>query len=202
MPDNDPAPRSVRAVINPRLLEWARTTIGLSVEDAARKIGVRPSRLSEWEDGRLSPRVTQLRNAANVYKRPLAILFLPAPPETPQTPHDFRRLPDQEAQHLSPELLLEMRRARRRRAVAMELFSESDRQVVALPLRAALGEDPEIVGSRARTWLGVTQAQQGEWGGPNPGDALNGWIAVFESRVPRVSDDRCRTGRDARVLPQ
>ncbi len=67
-------------------------------------------RLTEWEEGRLRPTVTQLRKAANVYKRPLAVFFLPRPPAQPQPLHDFRRFPDREHAHLSPELLLEMRR--------------------------------------------------------------------------------------------
>ncbi|HEX9606675.1 MAG TPA: helix-turn-helix transcriptional regulator, partial [Gemmatimonadaceae bacterium] len=55
------SPRSVRAAINPDLLVWARETAGLSPDDAAKKIGVKPARLAEWEEGRLRPTVTQLR---------------------------------------------------------------------------------------------------------------------------------------------
>lgn len=173
-------PRLVRAIINPALLVWARTTAGLSIEAAAKKLGVKPARLMEWEEeGRLQPTVTQLRKAANVYKRPLALFFLPQPPATPEPPHDFRRLPGQDPAHLSSELLLEMRRARRRRAVALELFGDLERPVRALPLRAALNDDPEVVGARGREWLEVTSAQQARWMGTY--DALNGWIAAFES---------------------
>jgi Zn-dependent peptidase ImmA (M78 family) len=181
MPVQEPAARrSVRAVINPELLVWARNTAGLSIEDAAKKLGVRPSRLAEWEDRRLPPTVTQLRKAANVYKRPLAVFFLPRPPAQPQPLHDFRRFPGQQQARLSPELLLQMRRARRRRAVALELLGDLDRPVTALPLRAAIDDDPNDVAARGRDSLGVSLAQQARW--IDPHDALNGWIAAFEAR--------------------
>ena len=172
--------RQIRAVINPALLVWARNTAGLTPEDAAKKLGVPPKRLIEWEEGRLPPTVTQLRKAASVYKRPLAVFFSPQPPAQPQPLHDFRRLPGREQVHLSPELLLEMRRARRRRAVALELLRDLERPVTALPLRASLDNDPDDVAERGRQWLGVTLAQQAQWIGPY--EALNGWIAAFEVR--------------------
>lgn len=181
MPDQESAaPRSVRAVINSELLVWARTAAGLSVEDAAKKLGVKPSRLTDWEEGRLPPTVPQLRKAATVYKRPLAVFFLSQPPAKPQPLHDFRRFPGQQQAPLSPELLLEMRRARRRRAVALELLSDLERLVTALPLRATIDGDPNDVAAGGREWLDVTLQQQGRWVGPY--DALNGWIAAFEAR--------------------
>lgn len=76
MPNHEAAAvRSVRANINPGLLVWARETAGLPRDAAAKKIGVKPARLAEWEEGRLRPTVTQLRKAASVYKRPLAVFF-------------------------------------------------------------------------------------------------------------------------------
>lgn len=181
MPDHEPAtPRSVRAVINAELLVWARTSIGLTLEAAAKKLGVKPTRLVEWEAGLRSPTVSQLRKAASVYKRPLAVFFRPRPPVEPQPLHDFRRFPGQEQLGLSSDLLLEMRRARRRRAVTLELLGDLERPVDTLPLRASLDDDPEEVGARGRAWLGIGLAQQARWQGSN--EALNNWIVAFESR--------------------
>lgn len=179
MPDQASSPRSVRAVINHKLLVWARNTTGLSLEAAAKKLGVKPARLRDWEDNRLSPTVAQLRKAASVYKRPLAVFFLPRPPAQPQPLHDFRRLPDRERAYLSPELLLEMRRARRRRAVAVELLGDLQQPGLSLPLRATVDDDPEAIAARGREWLGVSLAQQSRWLGTY--DALNGWLAAFEA---------------------
>jgi len=174
------SPRSARAAINPDLLVWARETAGLPPDDAAKKIGVKPARLAEWEEGRLHPTVTQLRKAANVYKRPLAAFFLQRPPARPQPLHDFRRFPGRERIRLSPELLLEMRRARRRRSVVLELLDDLERPVTALPLRGSLEDDPEELAARGREWLRVSLTEQARWVAPY--EALNGWIATFEAR--------------------
>jgi Zn-dependent peptidase ImmA (M78 family)/DNA-binding XRE family transcriptional regulator len=172
----------VSAVVKPALLRWARETAGLTSEQAAKKLGVQPRRLAEWEEeeGRLRPTVGQLRKAANVYKRALAVFFLPEPPAQPAPLHDFRRLPADTPARLSPELLLEMRRARRRRAVALEILTDLDRPVPELPLRFTLNEDPEEVATRARTWLGVALDEQARWAGAY--EPLNAWLAAFEAR--------------------
>jgi len=51
----------------------ARSTSGLALEDAAAKIGVPPDPHSRWEDGKEDLTIAQLRKAAGVYKRPLAV---------------------------------------------------------------------------------------------------------------------------------
>ncbi len=168
------------AQITPGLLQWARDTSGLSLEVAAGKLGVKPERVAEWEAAGPPPTGPQLRKAADVYKRPLALFFLPAPPTSPEPLHDFRRLPGMELAALSPELLREMRRARRRRAITIELLADLDLPMPDFPLRAVLGDDAEVVGARAREWLGVTLADQRRWQGEY--QALAGWIAGLETR--------------------
>jgi Zn-dependent peptidase ImmA (M78 family) len=73
-----------------------------------------------------------------------------------------------------------MRRARRRRAVALELLSDFDRPVPELPLRAALDDDPEEIATRARTWLEVSIDEQSRW--TSDYDPLNAWLTVCEAR--------------------
>ncbi len=168
------------ASIKPDLLRWARDTVGLSLEAAADKLKVKPEQLARWEAGDLPPTVPQLRKAADVYKRPLALFFLPAPPTQPELPHDFRRVPGIEVPPLSPELLREMRRARRRRAIALELLADLGLPIPEFPLRAALGEDTEAVAARSREWLGVTIADQRRW--RTEYQPIAGWIAALEAR--------------------
>lgn len=174
------SPRSIAADVRPDLLRWARTSTGMSVGVAAKKIGVKPERLTEWEEGRRSPTVAQLRKAAHVYKRPLAVFFLVAAPAQPDPPHDFRRLPDEEPPPVSTELLFELRRARRRRLVSLELFTDLAVEVESFTIAASINEDPELVARRGRQWLGVTLEQQAQWN--RPYETLGGWIAAFEKR--------------------
>lgn len=172
-------PRRVLAIVKPALLRWARETTGMNVDDAAPKIGVKPDRLRDWEEGRLRPSVPQLRNAARVYKRPFAVFFLSEPPPQPEPPHDFRRFPDEEVPATSPALAFAMRRARRRHTVALELFDELEIAPRQLALHASIEDDPERVAARIRDWLGVSLEEQMRWRTEHA--ALNGWIAACEA---------------------
>lgn len=67
------------ALVEPSVLRWARESIDLTPVAAARKIGVPDDRVQAWESGAEVPTVAQLRKAAEVYKRSLAVFFLPAP---------------------------------------------------------------------------------------------------------------------------
>jgi hypothetical protein len=124
--------------------------------------------------------VSQIRKAAGVYRRPFAAFFLAEPPARPAPLHDFRRLPAGTPAEPSAELLLQMRRARRRRTVAVALTSELGREVPEFPLRATLDENAEVVAARARSWLGVLAEEQSRWTGDY--GPLNAWIAAFEGR--------------------
>src|SRR6185503_8417176 len=112
------------AFVKPDLLVWAREDSGLSLEAAAKKISIRPDRLLACEQGDARLTVNQLRTLSNAYKRPLAFFFLPQPPPKSATLHDFRRLPDEEPESASPKLRLEIRRAKYRRRISLNLFSE------------------------------------------------------------------------------
>jgi Zn-dependent peptidase ImmA (M78 family) len=170
----------VFVTVKPELLTWAREAANLSADQAARKIGVKPERVVWWELGIGRPTVVQLRKAADAYRRPLAAFFLPEPPARPVLPHDFRRLPAGAPAEPSAELILQVRRARRRRAVARALASGLGREVPELGLRVSLDEDAEAVAARARSWLDVTSEEQAQWTGDY--GPLNSWIATFEAR--------------------
>lgn len=70
------APKDQLALANPRMLEWGRSTVGLNVERAAKKIGVKPATLSSWESGEAKSTIPQLRRVAAAYKRPMAAFYL------------------------------------------------------------------------------------------------------------------------------
>jgi hypothetical protein len=69
------------AHVTPEVLRWARASVGYELEDPAAGIGVKPEKLERAEAGDLMLTLRQAERAADVYDRPLAALFLPAPPE-------------------------------------------------------------------------------------------------------------------------
>jgi transcriptional regulator with XRE-family HTH domain len=127
--------QSIRtANVKPELLAWARTSRGFPLAVAAEKVGVTPALLQQWEAGEAAPTVAQLRKAATVYKRSLAVFFLPAVPADPseKVPSDFRRLPGPGPAAVTPELRLALRTAHVQREAALELAATnaSSRQAI------------------------------------------------------------------------
>lgn len=86
--------------INPEILIWARERAGLTVDDAARGIGLTGERAAErllaMESGELEPTRRQVGEMAKRYRRPLLAFYMPAPPKPGKATHDFRTLPERE----------------------------------------------------------------------------------------------------------
>jgi transcriptional regulator with XRE-family HTH domain len=166
--------RTPDALIRPELLVWARESSGFGIDGAAAKLRVSEDRLRSWEGGEARPTIAQLRAAARVYKRPLAIFYLPEPPFDFQPLRDYRRVPDAQLGQLSPELLAVIRRAHAVRDAALELRELADEPVAPAPKIDDGTTDPELFGAAAREFLGVTPAQQALW--RDPRRALNAWL--------------------------
>jgi len=173
----------IRAKVNPKLLGWARKSAGLSVDEAARKIGgkkFKPERLEAWESGDEQPTVVQLRKVARVYKRPLAVFFLAEFPRDFTIPRDFRRLPGDGLRTISPDLLLEIRQAEERRELALELYADLGEQPPSFGLTASLDEEPEQIADRIRSALNVSIEEQMGWRDPQRYKPLNQWRRRIE----------------------
>jgi Zn-dependent peptidase ImmA (M78 family) len=83
--------------INPDILKWARETAGLSVEEAAERLGLKDSaretaidKLNALETGERSLSQTTLERAVSVYRRPLITFYMARPPRRGQRATDFR----------------------------------------------------------------------------------------------------------------
>ena len=170
--------RTPPALIEPALLKWARASAGLTVEEAAKKLGQTPERLAAWEEGEEQLSVAQLRDAARIYKRPLAVFHLPEPPRDFQPLRDFRRVPEAEATRLSPELQHTIRRAHAQREAALELRELAGEPTRPSPTLDTAPRDPEAFGAAGRKLLGVGLDAQLDW--TDPGRALGGWMAALE----------------------
>lgn len=172
--------KSIEALVKPELLRWARESGGFSPEQAAERARIPVERLLSWENGAEKPTVAQVRNLANVYRRPLAVFYLPEPPKTFAALHDFRRLPQRNPRHRwSPELHLAIRRARLRREVALDLHDTLDLEIPKFSIRASLSDNAETVGRYLRESLGVTYDEQIRW--RNKWVAFRAWRDAFEA---------------------
>lgn len=159
------------------MVEWGRTTAGLDVHRAAKKIGVKPATLSSWEAGAVRPTIPQLRRLAAAYKRPMAAFYMPAPPRHFTVVKDHRRLPGDAGVAYSSALLFALRTATYRRDVALDLEPDAERS----PLVGGhtIDERPEALAAQIRDVLGVSLAEQHAWNDEYA--ALNGWKNALEA---------------------
>ncbi|MDQ0473440.1 XRE family transcriptional regulator [Labrys wisconsinensis] len=170
--------RSIAAIVEPKILTWARATAGLSIDDAARSIQTKPEKVEAWERGEESPSMAQLRKMAAAYKRVLSDFYLPAVPREGAIPHDFRRLPGEVALHYSRALRYQLRIAAERRELALDLADELDSEVPTVDGHLRLDADAEQSGAELRRQLRTTIDKQRIWRDPRAG--YNGWRAAIE----------------------
>ena len=89
--------------INGAILIWARETLALTLEDAAKKLNFKDGRnvsaaekLAAFEDGTKEPSRGLLSRMSVVYRRPILTFYLDRPPAVGDRGEDFRSLPDRE----------------------------------------------------------------------------------------------------------
>ncbi len=171
-------PQTVKALVKPSLLIWARKKSGLSIDEIARRLSITPARYNDWEAGSDSPSVAKLRDLADLYKRPLAVFYLPAPPLTFDTPKDFRLLPASDQGRMSHGLRMEIERANFRREVAIELDTRMGIVRPVVKIDRPDRNNPELFAKKARELLGISFEQQFSW--RDAGIALKEWITILE----------------------
>jgi len=119
--------------LNPKILEWARSTAGLSLEEAAHAIGLAdargvpgPSRLELLEAGEEDPSRPLLLKMARAYRRPLLVFYLEEPPKKGDRGKDFRTLPGREEPLYDPLLDALIRDIRGRQTILKSLLQDSE----------------------------------------------------------------------------
>jgi Zn-dependent peptidase ImmA (M78 family) len=179
--------KSVKALINPAMLAWAREQAGFNPDNAAGRLHIDEERLTALESGDETPTFAKLLDIADLYKRPVSLFYLKAPPKGWQPIQDFRRLPGVD-EGFSPQLTYAIRQARERREVALTVREELGEKVKPFTLKATLKTDVEELGEQIRDYLGVTPADQQRF----RRKAFDGWRLAAEAKdilvfvVPRL----------------
>lgn len=150
--------------INPRILTWARETAGLSMEDAAAKLGLTNSskasaeeKLEKLENGDDKPTRLQLMKIANTYRRPLTAFYMAAPPATGSRGEDFRTLPGPVAPQETATLDALLRDVRARQDMLRSILEDED-DTPRLPFVGSIKISSGIADAvvRMKSALGVT----------------------------------------------
>lgn len=192
--------------LSTEVLEWARTSMGYTIEQAAKKAGVSNERFESWEKGEKLPTYKQLEKLAEtVYKRPLALLFLKSPPKEDPIQKDFRNFSNADIIHLSSELRLALRKARRYQLILDEI-THLDHGKTLNKFLISLNDNPENCAKLFREFMGLSLATQKSW---NIENALTNFrneiekigICVFQLKMP-ISEARafCLTGNNPLIV--
>jgi Zn-dependent peptidase ImmA (M78 family) len=181
------ATKNIPALINPKMLAWARDSARLTIDEAAHKIGIAAEKLAACEAGETQLTFPQFIKAAREYKRPASLFYLKSPPAGWAPIQDFRHLPGSEA-GFSPRLAYVIRQARERREVALELRADLNEPVIPFTLDATTGSDVDALAHEIRAYLGVTDAEQRQW----KENAFSAWRMALEAKdvlvfmIPRL----------------
>lgn len=155
------------AQINPRILSWARETAGLSLEEAAGKLGLSSTakanaaeKLAQVERGERPVSRGLLEKAATAYRRPLVTFYLPQPPTRAERGEDFRTVtgPRPREDAMLDALVRDVRT--RQQLLREAILDDEDTKPLPLVASSRMGEGAQTVAERIRQALGVTTAQQ------------------------------------------
>jgi Zn-dependent peptidase ImmA (M78 family) len=156
------------AQINPRILSWARETAGLSVGEAAEKLGLKSTakasaieKLLQVEGGARPIGQGMLQKAAATYRRPLVAFYLPEPPARGERGEDFRTVAGAASPREDAMLDALIRDVRARQGMLREVLSD-DEDTRKLPFVASckMSQGAKVVEAKIRATLGVTTADQ------------------------------------------
>lgn len=112
-----------KANINPVVLKWARESAKLTIEVVAGKMGCDEKKIAAWENGQDLPTLKQAEKLCTLYRRPLAVFYLPEPPVDFETLRDFRR--KDHRKEYSTALTFMMREIQSRQAWLKEMLAET-----------------------------------------------------------------------------
>ncbi len=141
--------------VNPDILTWARTTAGLSLQEAAHALGFQETRkrtaaqrLEALEAGEEELSRSVLLQMAKQYRRSLLVFYLPQPPRTGDRGQDFRTVPGAQPPLYNPLLDALIRDLRARQAIVRAVAQETETQPLDFIGTASMSVPPHELARR------------------------------------------------------
>ena len=175
--------KSVKALITPEVLKWARERrIKLGIDYAAKKLKVGPERLEAWENGTEQPTFAQLKRIAKLYKTHISIFYLPKPPTDFQPLTDYRVLPEWITTNEEQDYRLNANiiGAFERRETLIELYELLEELPPEITLNVNKGESPRQAARKITEFLEFKREQLQLTN--NPYAALKFWKHTVEAK--------------------
>lgn len=150
------------ASVSPKVLKWARTSLGLDITEVSHEIGKDVEVIEDWEAGDASPTYAQLEKLAyTVYKRPLAIFFMDEPPAEPSLKTEFRTFLSHSTNRLNKDTHLAVRDAKAKQLYLSEFASPSLKDDWLKKIGEGLRSQQSMIkiAATARKFLDVSEAK-------------------------------------------
>ena len=158
------------------VLKWAREFRGLSLEEAAARLGLTTNELEEVEAGTKQPSLTQFERFGTAYRLPRCTLFRKTPPEEPPEPTDFRTIGGM-GHHDSFDFGVAESRIRSFQSVLRLLRSEDEEFPIVELRHYDFNTSPFTQGNTERNAIGVSVDTQLGW---KSDEAFRRWRAIVE----------------------
>lgn len=161
------------------VLLWAREFRGLSLEDAAEKLGITDQDLRSYEEEEREPNFTLFEKFGRAYQLPLATLFLKTRPKTPTTPTDHRTF-DGTPPSFGFDFSVALSNVRTNLAMLHMLRFSDDEYKRAELRKYQFNDDAEYAmkcGEEERRAIGVSVETQLKW---YTGEGFRHWRAIIE----------------------
>ncbi len=175
--------KSVKALIKPEVLKWARERrIRLEINHAAKKLKIDPERLEAWENGTEQPTIAQLKKIAKLYRTHISIFYLSEPPTDFHPLTDYRVLPErfaidtEQVYRLNANII----EAFERREVFIELYELLEEVPPEVTLNIGRHENPGQVAEKIIEFLEPDRTQLRA--ANDPYAALKFWKQTVESK--------------------
>lgn len=186
--------------VNPDILRWARESLGIAVEEVARRMNKTVEVIEAWERGDSAPTYVQLETLAYVfYRRPVALFFFPEVPVEDPPEKALRALPREVIGDLPPRIRWLLRKATVLQMNIAELRGPDSRpsRNIVRDLDFSEPLPDEQMARRVREYLGRPLSEQQSWNEID--DAFKHWRMALEDAGVSVFKDSFRTpgtGRD------
>lgn len=155
--------------VQPAVIRWARESSGMTISDVAARLKKTEAVVRAWESGEPGasmPTYVQLETLAyELFKRPLAVFFLPEPPLEKRPSHEFRTLPDVDLEHLKRDTHLHIRKAHAYQVSLIELYGLVNPSKRKIWLEFSLSLDKSVASQALaiRQLLGIDIQLQASW---------------------------------------
>lgn len=187
---------SIEAHISPPVMQWARMKAGFDVFTAADKLKRPYEEIEKWESGEKKPTIAQVREAAKLYQRPLAVFFLTEPPTDFDVLRDYRHLPGTEGAKYSTNFLFLQRQIQDKFLWAREYLVSGGAEDLPFVGSATLDDDVAELARRIKNEINIDYSLQ--IGAKTALNALNYWVFRVEESGINVLSSRDFPCQDAR----